>query len=56
MARRKNNVNNVVIDRINNFKNNKKNFTSEKIMDTYIKINGKLRECDFNSNWFKVKK
>jgi len=28
----------------------------EKIMDTYIKINGKLRECDFNSNWFKVKK
>jgi len=27
----------------------------EKIMDTYIKINGKLRNCDFNSNWFKVK-
>ena len=27
----------------------------EKIMDTYIKINGALRECDFNSNWFKVK-
>jgi len=27
----------------------------EKIMDTYIKINGTLRECDFNSNWFKVK-
>lgn len=28
----------------------------EKIMDTYIKINGGLRSCDFNSNWFKVKK
>ena len=27
----------------------------EKIMDTYIKINGELRNCDFNSNWFKVK-
>lgn len=27
----------------------------EKIMDTYIKINGGLRSCDFNSNWFKVK-
>lgn len=26
----------------------------EKIMDTYIKINGDLRSCDFNSNWFKV--
>ena len=25
----------------------------EKIMDTYIKINGNLRTCDFNSNWFK---
>jgi peptidyl-prolyl cis-trans isomerase SurA len=28
----------------------------EKIMDTYIKINGELRSCDFNSNWFKIKK
>ena len=27
----------------------------EKIMDTYIKINGELRSCDFNSNWFKIK-
>jgi peptidyl-prolyl cis-trans isomerase SurA len=27
----------------------------EKIMDTYIKINGDLRSCDFNSNWFKIK-
>jgi len=26
----------------------------EKIMDTYIKINGQLRSCDFNSNWFKI--
>jgi len=26
----------------------------EKIMDTYIKINGELRSCDFNSNWFKT--
>ena len=26
----------------------------EKIMDTYIKINGELRTCDFNSNWFKI--
>ena len=26
----------------------------EKIMDTYIKINGELRACDFNSNWFKI--
>lgn len=25
----------------------------EKIMDTYIKINGELRSCDFNSNWLK---
>lgn len=25
-----------------------------KIMDTYIKINGELRSCDFNSNWFKI--
>ena len=28
----------------------------EKIMDTYIKINGDLRDCDFKSNWFKLKK
>jgi peptidyl-prolyl cis-trans isomerase SurA len=28
----------------------------KKIMDTYIKINGDLRDCDFKSNWFKVKK
>ncbi len=27
----------------------------EKIMDTYIKINGDLRSCEFNSNWFKIK-
>ena len=27
---------------------------AEKIMDTYIKINGELRTCDFNSNWFKI--
>ena len=27
----------------------------EKIMDTYIKINGDLRDCKFNSNWFKIK-
>ena len=26
----------------------------EKIMDTYIKINGELRSRDFNSNWFKI--
>ena len=26
---------------------------SEKILDTYIKINGDLRECEFNSNWLK---
>ncbi|WP_412984525.1 peptidylprolyl isomerase [Pontimicrobium sp. IMCC45349] len=25
----------------------------EKIMDTFIKINGEHRECDFNSNWLK---
>ena len=28
----------------------------KKIMDTYIKINGDLRDCDFKSNWFKFKK
>ena len=27
----------------------------EKIIDTYIKINGDLRDCQFNSNWFKIK-
>ena len=27
----------------------------DKIMDTYIKINGDLRSCDFKSNWFKIK-
>jgi peptidyl-prolyl cis-trans isomerase SurA len=27
----------------------------EKIMDTFIKINGEHRECDFNSNWLKNK-
>ncbi|WP_366141018.1 peptidylprolyl isomerase [Seonamhaeicola sp.] len=26
---------------------------SEKIMDTYIKISGKYRDCDFSSNWLK---
>lgn len=25
----------------------------EKIMDTYIKINGEYRNCEFNSNWLK---
>lgn len=25
----------------------------EKIADTYIKISGKFRECDYNSNWLK---
>jgi peptidyl-prolyl cis-trans isomerase SurA len=25
----------------------------DKIMDTYIKINGSHRDCDFNSNWLK---
>ncbi len=31
------------------------NWQEEKIMDTYIKINGDLRTCEFNSNWFKLK-
>ena len=31
------------------------NWQEEKIMDTYIKINGDLRTCEFNSNWFKIK-
>ncbi|MFL2623532.1 MAG: peptidylprolyl isomerase [Flavobacteriaceae bacterium] len=31
------------------------NWQEEKIMDTYIKINGDLRNCEFNSNWFKIK-
>ena len=31
------------------------NWQEEKIMDTYIKINGDLRSCEFNSNWFKIK-
>lgn len=26
---------------------------NEKILDTYIKINGKHRDCDFSSNWLK---
>ena len=26
----------------------------EKIMDTYIKINGEYRDCEFNSNWLKT--
>ena len=25
----------------------------EKIMDTYIKINGEYRDCDYKSNWLK---
>ena len=25
----------------------------EKISDTYIKINGEYRDCEFNSNWLK---
>lgn len=28
---------------------------SEKIMETYIKVNGDHRECEFNSNWLKNK-
>lgn len=28
-------------------------WTNEKIMDTYIKINGDNRDCEFNSNWLK---
>jgi peptidyl-prolyl cis-trans isomerase SurA len=28
----------------------------EKIMDTFIKLNGEHRECDFNSNWLKTEK
>lgn len=28
----------------------------EKIMDTYIKINGEYRNCEFNSNWLKNEK
>ena len=27
----------------------------EKIMDTFIKINGEQRDCEFNSNWLKNK-
>jgi peptidyl-prolyl cis-trans isomerase SurA len=26
----------------------------EKIMDTYIKINGEYRDCEFNNNWLKI--
>jgi len=29
------------------------NWQEEKIADTYIKINGKYRNCDFKSNWLK---
>ena len=28
----------------------------EKINDTYIKINGEYRDCEFNSNWLKLEK
>ena len=28
----------------------------EKIVDTFIKLNGEHRECDFNSNWLKTEK
>lgn len=28
----------------------------EKIMDTFIKLNGENRECEFNSNWLKTEK
>ena len=28
---------------------------NEKIMETYIKLNGEHRDCDFNSNWLKNK-
>jgi len=28
----------------------------EKIVDTFIKLNGEHRECDFNSNWLKKEK
>ena len=29
-------------------------WVNEKIMDTYININGDYRDCDFNSNWLKT--
>ncbi len=29
---------------------------SEKIMDTYIKINGEYRECEYSGNWLKKEK
>lgn len=28
-------------------------WVEEKVMDTYININGEYRDCDFNSNWLK---
>jgi peptidyl-prolyl cis-trans isomerase SurA len=28
----------------------------EKINDTYVKINGEYRDCEFNSNWLKLEK
>ena len=28
----------------------------EKIFDTYIKITGDYRDCEFNSNWLKTDK
>ncbi|WMI70005.1 peptidylprolyl isomerase [Mangrovimonas sp. YM274] len=31
-------------------------WTEEKIQETYIKINGEYRDCEFNSNWLKKEK
>ena len=28
----------------------------EKINDTYIKINGEYRDCEYSSNWLKIEK
>ena len=32
------------------------NWQEEKIMDTFIKLNGEHRNCEFNSNWLKKEK
>lgn len=29
---------------------------ADKIMDTYVKLNGEHRDCDYSSNWLKVEK
>ena len=33
-----------------------KKWQEEKIMDTYIKVNGEYRDCDFSGNWLKKEK